>query len=50
MRDGAPPAVTHNLRTTVLDQKRRIVTIYSGNQWTPGDVLKSLRGEVAKDK
>jgi protein SCO1 len=41
MRDGAP-TLTHNLRTVILDWNLRIVRIYSGNEWTPGEVLKEL--------
>jgi protein SCO1/2 len=41
IRDGSP-MVTHNLRTAILDKDLRIVKIYSGNEWTPGEVLKEL--------
>jgi len=41
MRD-TPQTLTHNLRTTVLDADLRIVKIFSGNDWTPGDVLSTL--------
>jgi len=42
IRDGSP-MVTHNLRTVILDRDLRIVKIYSGNEWTQGEVLTELR-------
>jgi len=41
MRDGTP-ALTHNLRTAILDQELRVKKMFSGNDWTPGDVLQDL--------
>jgi protein SCO1/2 len=41
IRDGSP-MVTHNLRTAILDGDLRILKVYSGNEWTPGEVLKEL--------
>jgi protein SCO1/2 len=35
--------ITHNLRTTLLDADGRIEKVYSGNDWTPGEVLADLR-------
>jgi protein SCO1/2 len=34
---------THNLRTAVIDPKGRLVKTYSGNEWTPTDILNDLR-------
>jgi protein SCO1/2 len=44
IRDGSP-MVTHNLRSAILDGELRILKIYSGNEWTPGDVLKELSAQ-----
>jgi protein SCO1/2 len=35
--------ITHNLRTTLVDADGRVAQIYSGNDWTPADVLKDVR-------
>ena len=40
--DG-PPAITHNLRTAVVDRQGRLVTIFSGNEWTADEMLAELR-------
>jgi protein SCO1/2 len=40
-------ALTHNLRTIVIGADGRVAKIYSGSNWTPGDVLTDLRGLVA---
>jgi protein SCO1/2 len=31
--------ITHNLRTAIIDPSGKVVKIYSGNEWTPDDVL-----------
>jgi len=42
--------ITHNLRTTLIGADGRLVKVYSGNDWTPGDVLADLRHlEGSKD-
>jgi protein SCO1 len=35
--------IVHNLRTAVIDSEGRLVTILSGNEWTPSDLLAQLR-------
>jgi protein SCO1/2 len=40
--------VTHNLRTTLVDEHGRIAKIYSGNDWTPRDVLADLRSALRR--
>lgn len=35
--------ITHNLRTAVVDRQGRLVTIYSGNEWTADEMLADLR-------
>lgn len=36
-------ALTHNLRTAVIDPRGRLVKIYSGNDWTPTTLVEDLR-------
>jgi cytochrome oxidase Cu insertion factor (SCO1/SenC/PrrC family) len=38
--------IVHNLRTGVVDREGRIVTILSGNDWTPADLVGHLRGAL----
>jgi protein SCO1/2 len=33
----------HNLRTAVIDPQGRLVTAYSGNMWTPAELIADLR-------
>jgi protein SCO1/2 len=37
--------ITHNLRTTLIGADGKIEKVYSGNDWTPGDVLADLRSK-----
>jgi protein SCO1/2 len=47
MRDSSDPSqIVHNLRTAVVGADGRIAKVYSGNDWTPGDVITELRGLV----
>jgi len=39
----APDEITHNLRTALLDPDLRVHALYSGNEWTPAQVLDDLR-------
>lgn len=34
---------THNLRTSVIDRRGRLVKVYSGNEWTVASLLNDLR-------
>ena len=43
-----PAEVIHNLRTTLVDGSGRVVTIYSGSDWTPAAVLADIRGVLAR--
>jgi protein SCO1/2 len=46
LRDPAQATnITHNLRTTLIDADGKIEKVYSGNDWTPGDVLADLRSK-----
>jgi protein SCO1/2 len=35
--------ITHNLRTTLIGADGRLVKVYSGNDWTPAEVLADLK-------
>jgi len=36
--------ITHNLRTAIIDADGRIVKVYTGNDWSPDQVLADLKG------
>ncbi len=38
-----PIDIAHNLRTAIVDGKGRLVKAYTGNEWTPAQVLTDLR-------
>jgi len=37
-----PASITHNLRTAVIDRHGKLKAIYSGNEWTPAELLADL--------
>ena len=39
--------ITHNLRTAIVGSDGRLVTAYTGNEWTPAEVIADLRQERA---
>jgi len=39
-------AITHNLRTAVIDPSGRLVRVYTGSDWTPQDIARDLRGAL----
>jgi protein SCO1 len=41
--DGDAATLTHNLRTAVIDPQGRLVTIYSGSDWTAARLVEDLR-------
>lgn len=44
LRDPAQATnITHNLRTTLIGADGRIAKVYSGNDWTPAEVLADVR-------
>jgi protein SCO1/2 len=45
-RDTPGAEIVHNLRTAVIDPRGRIVTILSGNEWTPSELLGHLKGAL----
>ena len=51
IRDAKDPtAITHNLRTAVIDREGRLVRIFDGNQWTPDEAIAALRSVPAPSK
>jgi protein SCO1/2 len=43
---GEADTITHNLRTAIVDPDGRLVTVYSGNDWTPDALLNDLRAHA----
>src|SRR5262249_15150449 len=37
-----PRDITHTLRTAIIDSDGRLVKVYTGNEWTPEQVLSDL--------
>ncbi|MQA31156.1 MAG: redoxin family protein [Luteitalea sp.] len=44
-----PKDITHNLRTAVIDRQGNLVRSYTGNEWTPEQVLADVRVMVGVD-
>jgi protein SCO1/2 len=42
-----PRDVTHNLRTGIVDANGRVVKVYSGNEWSPDQLLEDLKTVAA---
>jgi cytochrome oxidase Cu insertion factor (SCO1/SenC/PrrC family) len=42
-----PRDITHNLRTAIVDANGKLVKVYTGNDWSPEQVLSDLRSTVA---
>jgi protein SCO1/2 len=40
--------ITHNLRTVVIDRDGKIVKVYTGNDWSPDQVLADLKSLASK--
>jgi protein SCO1/2 len=38
-----PRDITHNLRTAIVDAEGKLVKVYTGNDWTPEQILDELR-------
>jgi protein SCO1/2 len=38
-----PRDITHNLRTAIIDAEGRLVKVYTGNEWTPEQILDVIR-------
>jgi protein SCO1 len=43
-----PTDITHNLRTAIVDAKGAFVKAYTGNEWTPDQVLTDLSSTVGQ--
>ena len=41
--------ITHNLRTAIIDPSGRLVKVYTGNEWTPDQLLADLKSVVRAD-
>jgi protein SCO1/2 len=41
-----PRDITHNLRTAIVDAEGKLVKVYTGNEWTPAQVLADLKTVV----
>ena len=39
--------ITHNLRTAVIDREGRLVSVHSGNSWTPAELVADLTAAPA---
>ena len=47
---GDPSApVVHNLRTAVIDSEGRLVKAYSGNTWSPAELVADLKAAPLDD-
>ena len=44
-----PKDITHNLRTVIVDRQGNLVRSYTGNEWTPEQVLADVRVMVGVD-
>ena len=41
--------ITHNLRTAIIDRSGNLVKIYTGNEWTPADMMADIKVLVGVD-
>ena len=41
--------ITHNLRTAIIDPAGKLVKVYTGNEWTPDQLLADLKPVVRAD-
>jgi protein SCO1/2 len=44
-----PRDITHNLRTAIIDRQGNLVQIYTGNEWSPDQILADTRVMVGVD-
>ena len=42
-----PRDITHNLRTAIIDADGKLVKVYTGNEWSPEQVLADLEDPLA---
>lgn len=49
IREDRPAAeIVHNLRTAVIDRNGRLVTVLSGNEWTPAELIAQVRQAIGR--
>lgn len=48
IRSDKPDEIAHNLRTAVIDPHGRVVTVVSGGDWTPPEMVAHLRTALAR--
>jgi protein SCO1 len=41
--ESSAPEIVHNLRTAVIDPQGRLVKIFNGSEWNPGELLDALK-------
>jgi len=41
--------ITHNLRTVIIDRRGNLTKTYTGNEWTPADVMADIKMLVGVD-
>jgi protein SCO1/2 len=46
----SPGIVVHNLRTAVIDAQGRVVSVHSGNMWTPAEIVADLKKASASTR
>ena len=44
-----PRDITHNLRTAIIDRQGNLVKVFTGNEWTPDQVLADMKVLVGVD-
>jgi protein SCO1/2 len=49
VREQNPADITHNLRTAVIDANGRLEQVFTGNEWTPAQVVSTMR-EALQDR
>jgi protein SCO1/2 len=49
VREQNAADIVHNLRTAVIDADGRLEQVFTGNEWTPAEVVSTVR-EALKDR
>jgi protein SCO1/2 len=47
VRDTNPADIAHNLRTAVIDPRRRVVKVFTGVEWTPEELMTELERAIS---
>jgi protein SCO1/2 len=45
-----PRDITHNLRTAIIDAEGKLVKVYTGNEWTPEEVIRDLGSVIRRGR